>query len=349
MTVATHSARPIDLNIACIPSNYSRLIARELGLQMRDFPKLLHLTGMTTEQFLRDDALLTTSQQIQIVINALQLSGGGALGLLLGRRLTPLTHGVMGLLVNSSPNLLTTMRAIQAFLPTRMNFARLELVTERGWLECHCHFDIDSSDAVLRCLSEALAMAFFECARFILGRRLHEAVTYFAHSKPDYVEEYSDYLPGEVHFSQSSIMIKIPIAACRVPNVSASRESYALAYKQCEIILAQQHNQKGTCKYQVKKLMLSHPSGFLSEENTAEALFISKRTLARKLKAEDTSFRQIRDEILSKQSAAYLEEGSMSVESISALLGYHDSANFRRAFKRWFSMTPDQYRQQVQA
>ena len=160
MTVATHSARPIDLNIACIPSNYSRLIARELGLQMRDFPKLLHLTGMTTEQFLRDDALLTTSQQIQIVINALQLSGGGALGLLLGRRLTPLTHGVMGLLVNSSPNLLTTMHAIQAFLPTRMNVARLELVTERGWLECHCHIDIDSSDAVLRCLSEALAMAF---------------------------------------------------------------------------------------------------------------------------------------------------------------------------------------------
>ena len=349
MTVATHSARPIDLNIACIPSNYSRLIARELGLQMRDFPKLLHLTGMTTEQFLRDDALLTTSQQIQIVINALQLSGGGALGLLLGRRLTPLTHGVMGLLVNSSPNLLTTMHAIQAFLPTRMNVARLELVTERGWLECHCHIDIDSSDAVLRCLSEALAMAFFECAHFILGRRLHEAVTYFAHSKPDYVEEYSEYLPGEVHFSQSRIMIKIPIAACRVPNVSASRESYALAYKQCEIILAQQHNQKGTCKYQVKKLMLSHPSGFLSEENTAEALFISKRTLARKLKAEDTSFRQIRDEILSKQSAAYLEEGRMSVESISALLGYHDSANFRRAFKRWFSMTPDQYRQQVQA
>ena len=106
---------------------------------------------------------------------------------------------------------------------------------------------------------------------------------------------------------------------------------------------------RGRASTQVKKLMLSHPAGFLSEENTAEALFISKRTLARKLKAEDTSFRQIRDEILSKQSAAYLEEGRMSVESISALLGYHDSANFRRAFKRWFSMTPDQYRQQVQA
>ena len=93
--------------------------------------------------------------------------------------------------------------------------------------------------------------------------------------------------------------------------------------------------------------MLSHPSGIASEEETARSLFISKRTLARKLKLEGTSFRQIRDDILSKQSAAYLKEGGMSIEAISGLLGYHDSANFRRAFKRWFDMTPDQYRRQL--
>ncbi|WP_223268800.1 AraC family transcriptional regulator [Marinobacter nauticus] len=25
-------------------------------------------------------------------------------------------------------------------------------------------------------------------------------------------------------------------------------------------------------------------------------------------------------------------------------MNYHDSANFRRAFKRWFGVTPDEYR-----
>ena len=347
MPVPTYPVCSIDLSIACIPSNYSRLIARELGLQMRDFTELLHLTGMTAEQFLQDDILLTAKQQIQIVSNAMELSGDGALGLRLGRRLTPLTHGVMGLLVNSSPNLLTTMRAVQAFLPTRMNFARLELLKSQDCLECHCHFDIELSEETLRCLSEAFGMAFFECARFILGRPLSEALTCFAHSAPDYTDEYADYLPGKVSFSQSCVMVKIPLDACYVPNVSASEANYALAYKQCEVILAQQHKQKGTCKYQVQKLMLSHPSGIASEEETARSLFISKRTLARKLKLEGTSFRQIRDDILSKQSAAYLKEGGMSIEAISGLLGYHDSANFRRAFKRWFDMTPDQYRRQL--
>jgi AraC-like DNA-binding protein len=83
--------------------------------------------------------------------------------------------------------------------------------------------------------------------------------------------------------------------------------------------------------------------GFLRCE-AAAALFICKRTLARRLKAEGTSFRQLRDGILSQQAIGYLRDSSVSVEAIAELLNYHDSANFRREFKRWFGVTPDQYR-----
>jgi AraC-like DNA-binding protein len=72
---------------------------------------------------------------------------------------------------------------------------------------------------------------------------------------------------------------------------------------------------------------------------------MSKRTLARKLKRENSSFRQIREEVLSRQAASYLCDSQMSVEAIATLLNYHDTASFRRAFKRWFGLTPDQYRQ----
>lgn len=340
------SDQSIDTNVACIPSNYSRLVARELGLQLRDLPSLLVATGMTTEEFMQDDLLLTTQQQVQIFHNALSLSPDGALGLRLGKRLTPLTHGVLGLLVNSSSNVLMMLRAIQIFIPTRMHFASLELVENEGWLECHCILDLDAPEDIIRSLSESIGMAFFECARFILGRPLEEAVTCFQHTEPAYIKDYDGYLPGTVEFSQPVIMVKFPMEICHIPNASASEKNYALAYQQCESILAQLYKQKGTCKYQVKKLMLSHPSGMLSEEDVAAELFISKRTLARKLKQEETSFREIRDEILSQQAAGYLQEESLSVEAIATLLNYHDSANFRRAFKRWFGMTPDQYRKQ---
>ena len=74
---------------------------------------------------------------------------------------------------------------------------------------------------------------------------------------------------------------------------------------------------------------------------------MSKRTLARKLKQEHSGFRQIRDEILSQQAAGYLSDSQLSVEAIASVLNYHDSANFRRAFKRWFGQPPEQYRQRA--
>lgn len=347
MTNNTEEAKAIVSNIACIPSNYSRLIARVLEFQVRDLPALLASTPLTIEQFMQEDTLLTSQQQIQILHNALRLSNDEAFGLHLGNQLTPATHGAMGFLANSSPNLLMALKAFQTYMPTRMNFVRLELITNQEWLECYYYIDLDVSPDIRRCLSEASATTLFEFAEHIVGRPLDEAKSSFTHAEPSYSERYVDYLPGQFEFSAPHILVKIPMHLCQIPNVSANHENYLLALYQCEMMLAQLNSTKGTYKYQIQKMMLSHPPGVLSEEEAAAELFISKRTLARRLQLEDTGFRQIRDEILSQQASVYLRDSNMSVEAIAALLNYHDSANFRRAFKRWFQSSPDQYRQQM--
>ncbi|MED5433124.1 MAG: helix-turn-helix domain-containing protein, partial [Pseudomonadota bacterium] len=63
-----------------------------------------------------------------------------------------------------------------------------------------------------------------------------------------------------------------------------------------------------------------------------------------KLAQENSGFRKIREQILSRQAADYLQDPRLTVDSIAALLNYHDSANFRRAFKRWYTLTPEQFR-----
>lgn len=337
--------REIDPGLACIPSNYSRLIARELGLQARGVSDLLMETELSVDHFMREDTLLTPRQQLQILQNSLRLANDDAFGLRMGQRLTSPTHGAMGFLANSSPDLLTALRAFQAFLPTRMNLARLELVTRGDGLEVTCQFDMALNEEMLRVLSEIFTVIFFECAEFIVGRPVAEAVICFAHKEPSYSDRYADHIPGSIEFGAASIELRIPIEVCRVPNASANHENYMMALRQCETMLAQLHPDNRTCKYQIQKMMLSHPPGVLSEEEAASAMFICKRTLARRLKAEGTSFRQIRDDILSQQAVGYLRDSSLPVEAMAELLNYHDSANFRRAFKRWFGVTPDQYRQ----
>lgn len=152
--------RDIDLSQPCIPSNYSRLIARELGLQARGVSDLLAMTQLSVDQLLQEDTLLTPQQQLQILQNSLQLANDDTFGLRLGRRLTSPTHGAMGFLVNSSPDLLTAIRAFQVFLPTRMNLARLEMATRDGWLELTCHFHMELPEQLQRVLSESFAVIF---------------------------------------------------------------------------------------------------------------------------------------------------------------------------------------------
>ncbi|MGM0563179.1 MAG: AraC family transcriptional regulator ligand-binding domain-containing protein [Pseudomonadota bacterium] len=334
----------IDLDLPCIPSNYGRLIARELGLQARDVPDLLASTQLSVDAFLREDTLITPRQQLQVLQNSLRMAGDETFGLRLGQRLTSPTHGAMGFLANSSPDLLTAIQAFQAFLPIRMNLARLEILTRDDWLEVTCLFGMPLDEELLRVLSEIFAVIFFDTAEFIVGRPLEEVVTCFAHREPPYSAHYAEHIHGPIEFGTDSVVLKLPLAVCKVPNASANHENYMMALQQCESMLAQLHPDEKTCRYQLQKMMLSHPPGTLSEEEAAAALFISKRTLARRLKKEGTSFREVRDEIVSRQAADYLRNTALSVEAMAELLNYHDSANFRRAFKRWFGMTPDEYR-----
>lgn len=334
----------LDPTLASIPTSYTRLIAQELGMNARDVPALLLETDLTVDQLLNEATRLTARQQIQIIENALRLSSDPGFGLRLGRRLTPAAHGPMGYLASSSPNLLAALEAFQAFLPTRMSFVRVDLDEQDDQLIARCSFDIEMNPAVSRFMAEICAMGFFSCAEFIIGRPAHEAETHFTHADPGAGADYASHLPGRVFFSSDELLVRVPIALCQIPNVSASHESYALARAQCEAILADLRNKPDSYRRRVETMMLSPATCTLTEDDAAAALFISKRTLARRLKAEGVSFRQIRDEILARQAKSYLRDGQLSVDAIAALLNYHDSANFRRAFKRWCGMSPEQYR-----
>ena len=121
------------------------------------------------------------AQQVRILRNALDLSGQPELGLWLGKRLTPATHGAMGFVAYSSPDFLTALQAIHTFLPTRASFIQLHLRQVNERLECILDYQESLDDDIQRCLSDAMVKALFEFGEFIIGRPLHEAEICFAH------------------------------------------------------------------------------------------------------------------------------------------------------------------------
>ncbi len=76
---------------------------------------------------------------------------------------------------------------------------------------------------------------------------------------------------------------------------------------------------------------------------------MTPRTLHRRLSDEDTSFHELLEEVRHMLAVEHVKSGRLSIEEIAYSLGYSDLANFRRAFKRWESVPPSEYRASLAA
>jgi AraC-like DNA-binding protein len=81
-----------------------------------------------------------------------------------------------------------------------------------------------------------------------------------------------------------------------------------------------------------------------TQEQVAEILNVSARTLQRKLGDCGTSFKEILDETRHALALAYLSEPHHSVAEITHLLGFSCSSAFTRAFRRWTGHSPTDWR-----
>jgi len=95
--------------------------------------------------------------------------------------------------------------------------------------------------------------------------------------------------------------------------------------------------------YDVKKCILSHKPERINLKVAASSLHLSPRTLQRKLKELNTSFKAIEYELQLRLSKTYLEEGQKSIDEISYLLGFSESSSFIRFFKSLTGTTPMKY------
>jgi AraC-like DNA-binding protein len=79
----------------------------------------------------------------------------------------------------------------------------------------------------------------------------------------------------------------------------------------------------------------------------ARELNLSTRTLHRRLQAEHSSLRAIKDALRRDQALAQLGKTAKPIARISAELGYADPSAFFRAFTSWTGLSPSAYRRRL--
>ncbi len=94
----------------------------------------------------------------------------------------------------------------------------------------------------------------------------------------------------------------------------------------------------------VRDLLRAALPATLSLDDIARRLYLSPRTIHRRLEEEGSSFRAIKDALRRDMALSRMTKTRDSIAKVAADLGYADPSAFYRAFVEWTGMAPAHYR-----
>jgi len=329
-----------------MPINYVRLIARELQLKEADLALLLQDTALESDGLESGEVTLTVIEQFIILRNALSISGDAALGFRIGKLLHVSTHGPLGMAALTSTNLQEALTALCDYAQIRAPFLHVEPEIKDQQVVLTLNFSQGIDAGIRPTLIEAICMLIQQLVEFVITRELDDAEILLDYSPPAHVEAYEREFHSPVRFDCDRVEFRMPSSLLSIPCPTADYDAYLYATQLCREALGKLIGNDST-EAQVKRIILASPLAKISQQAVAQQLCITPRTLIRRLKHENTSYRDVQESVLAELANQYLIEKSFSVDVIAGLLGYSDAANFRRAFKRWHGVTPQQFRESL--
>jgi AraC-like DNA-binding protein len=130
----------------------------------------------------------------------------------------------------------------------------------------------------------------------------------------------------------------------RLPQ--ASDISVAMCRQQSHALLERRRQRTGVA-LRVREQLSSIDAAPHTIATVARQLAMSERTLRRRLAEENTTFRELADEVHRMLAEELLATGALSVEDVALRLGYAEATSFIAAFKRWTGTTPARYQRSV--
>ena len=187
-----------------------------------------------------------------------------------------------------------------------------------------------------------LAVVFGLCREAYGADFSPEAVS-VTHSAPSCRGDYFGLFRCPVQFDAARPEFVLARAQAEAPLPAASRE---LAVANDAILTEYLRTlDRGDVVARVKTAIIVHlPSGTPSAEIIAKDLFMSARTLHRRLAEAQTSFSESLEAVRRELAEQYINDPTRSLSEISFLLGFSEQSAFSRAFRRWTGQPPSALR-----
>lgn len=324
-----------------LPGAYAAQLV-ELVVELGGSTEELFEGSALSEAALRDPATRVTLPAYQALVRrAHTLTGEEGLGFYMGLKMRISAHGFLGFAAMTADDLRAALELAVRFSATRSQALGLKLseTDDEAIVEL---LEFEPLGEVREFVVTSAMVGLAQVGAAITGSPIRgRALATFA--EPAAFPRFRHLLPGEVAFGQPSNCLIFPREALSRRLVMADPVAAALAKQQCERELEELRRARAIAG-RVEAALLSPSGGYRSVEEVAERLHVSARTLKRQLAAEGTTFTDVLDGLRQARALILLQEHQRSVDEIATELGYSDTANFTRAFKRWTGSTPAAYR-----
>jgi AraC-like DNA-binding protein len=323
-----------------------------MSLDFAPILKLLEGTDLS-ETALADCESIDISDAIQVVRNLNKYSNTPNWPAILGKHLGVSTHGSVGYASISAPSLGKALATFLQWYVIRSECYIAQIKEHQESIEITIT-DTTGDRGYAEFFFEALMRAFEVLINLLVGQSAEVATQIYFKTAADnrkllMQREYN----SELYFNQQSNKMRVPKACWFLPSPLYDKDSYEFNIAKCKQLLEQLHT-RNQIDWVVNNLIRQHfEKATVAQDpnkmppsltDICKQVHQSERTLIRKLKRYNTSYKKILQAQRRQFASSLLADSRYSILTVSEILGYKESANFTRAFKKWYGQSPSAYR-----
>ncbi len=263
--------------------------------------------------------------------------------LLAGRQFQIREYGIVGYAMKSAQTLSQALHIASKYHQTAAPLLKVNFAVNNDLYEVILENPSLLDEGVFALLVEELMATFPRVIYQLTGEEILAKKIDLSYAATDHWQSYKEVFRCLPTFNAPRCVFAFSLQALDLPLLAKDSKMLELLDRRCQDLLDYASTAKALSQ-KVTRLLLQQLSSVNSACDISSLLNVNERTLRRNLAKENTSFQALLDDVRQRFAEDCLYTTTLTVQEIAELVGYTEASNFRRAFYRWTSRTPDNYR-----
>lgn len=324
-------------------SSVAALLNQGLRAYQVDPEPLFKQVGIDIREISRSDKRFQTTRLQALWRLAVEQTGDECFGLKLSELTQPSALQGLGFAWLASDSLRDGLNRLVRFSRFVNTFIEIQLVDIDNSVDLVISGAENWPDFVHAAGDMGMA-SFLRMCRITAGMSLNPEVVYLQRPKPDCYAAFDALYRAPIYYGAKTNRLRFHADELDKPLPTPNPE-LARINDQAVIDYLARYDRDSTAMQVRSRIIELLPDGTPHQDNIANALNLSLRSLQRRLKEEGTSFKGLLEDTRRELALHYIRETHRPIGEITYLLGFSEPSNFTRAFRRWTGMAPAEYRE----